>query len=108
MAAGAKPGDIDYALLTHLHADHVGWNTDLSEARWNLTFRRARLSGLKIENDYCAALDKGMESGAAAHIDAAFGQATRKRSLGVYDGSVQPNNHVERADIIALDGSEVL
>ena len=26
-AAGFAPEDIDYVLCTHLHADHVGWNT---------------------------------------------------------------------------------
>ena len=31
-AAGFMPEDIDYVLCTHLHADHVGWNTDLSAA----------------------------------------------------------------------------
>jgi glyoxylase-like metal-dependent hydrolase (beta-lactamase superfamily II) len=27
-AAGAAPEDIDVVFLTHLHVDHVGWNTD--------------------------------------------------------------------------------
>jgi len=31
-AAGVAPDDIDYVLCTHLHADHVGWNTRLSTA----------------------------------------------------------------------------
>ena len=26
-AAGARPQDIDYVMCTHLHHDHVGWNT---------------------------------------------------------------------------------
>ena len=28
-ALGVAPGDIDIVFLTHLHIDHVGWNTDL-------------------------------------------------------------------------------
>ncbi len=29
--AGATPDTIDYVLCTHLHADHVGWNTRLHD-----------------------------------------------------------------------------
>ena len=32
-AAGFAPEDIDYVLCTHLHADHVGWNTRLVDRR---------------------------------------------------------------------------
>ena len=38
-AAGAAPEDIDIVLCTHLHADHVGWNTMLRDGRWVPTFR---------------------------------------------------------------------
>ena len=41
-AAGFAPGDIDYVLCTHLHADHVGWNTRLIDGRWVPTFPNAR------------------------------------------------------------------
>ena len=36
------PDDIDYVCCTHLHADHVGWNTRLENDRWTPTFRNAR------------------------------------------------------------------
>jgi pimeloyl-ACP methyl ester carboxylesterase len=36
------PEDIDYVLCTHLHADHVGWNTRLLDGRWVPTFPNAR------------------------------------------------------------------
>jgi len=36
------PEDIDYVLCTHLHADHVGWNTRLVDGRWVPTFPNAR------------------------------------------------------------------
>ncbi len=39
--AGATPYDIDYVLCTHLHADHVGWNTRLIDGRWVPTFPNA-------------------------------------------------------------------
>lgn len=41
-AAGVAPHDIDIVLCTHLHADHVGWNTRLESGRWVPTFANAR------------------------------------------------------------------
>lgn len=40
--AGYAPSTIDTVLCTHLHVDHVGWNTRLVEGRWVPTFPRAR------------------------------------------------------------------
>ena len=33
--------DIDYVMCTHMHADHVGWNTQLVDGVWKPTFPRA-------------------------------------------------------------------
>jgi glyoxylase-like metal-dependent hydrolase (beta-lactamase superfamily II) len=41
-AAGIAVGDIDYVMCTHLHVDHVGWNTRLENGRWVPTFPKAR------------------------------------------------------------------
>lgn len=41
-AAGVTPDDIDYVMCTHLHTDHVGWNTRLENGRWVPTFPNAR------------------------------------------------------------------
>ncbi len=41
-AAGFEPDSIDTVLCTHLHVDHVGWNTRLENGRWLPTFRNAR------------------------------------------------------------------
>ena len=40
--AGLRPEDIDYVLCTHLHFDHVGWNTRLQDGRWVPTFPNAK------------------------------------------------------------------
>jgi glyoxylase-like metal-dependent hydrolase (beta-lactamase superfamily II) len=40
--AGCAPEDIDIVMCTHLHADHVGWNTRLESGRWVPTFPNAR------------------------------------------------------------------
>jgi glyoxylase-like metal-dependent hydrolase (beta-lactamase superfamily II) len=39
---GFTPDDIDFVCCTHLHGDHVGWNTQLDNGRWVPTFRNAR------------------------------------------------------------------
>ena len=39
---GLTVDDIDVVMCTHLHADHVGWNTRLEDGRWVPTFPRAR------------------------------------------------------------------
>lgn len=41
-AAGYPPESIDTVICTHLHTDHVGWNTRLVNGRWVPTFPRAR------------------------------------------------------------------
>src|SRR5678815_4166624 len=41
-AAGFAADSIDTVLCTHLHVDHVGWNTSLVDGRWVATFPRAR------------------------------------------------------------------
>jgi glyoxylase-like metal-dependent hydrolase (beta-lactamase superfamily II) len=41
-AAGVAPEDVDFVLCTHLHADHIGWNTQLRDGRWVPTFPNAR------------------------------------------------------------------
>jgi glyoxylase-like metal-dependent hydrolase (beta-lactamase superfamily II) len=39
---GVAPEDVDFVLCTHLHVDHVGWNTRLVEGKWVPTFPNAR------------------------------------------------------------------
>jgi len=39
---GLTPEDIDYVMCTHLHGDHVGWNTRLVDGHWVPTFPNAR------------------------------------------------------------------
>jgi len=41
-AIGLSPLDIDVVFCTHLHADHIGWNTRLQDDRWVPTFPNAR------------------------------------------------------------------
>ena len=40
--AGFSVADIDLVVCTHLHVDHVGWNTRLVDGGWQPTFPNAR------------------------------------------------------------------
>lgn len=40
-AVGVAPEAVDFVVCTHLHVDHVGWNTRLVGGRWVPTFPRA-------------------------------------------------------------------
>ncbi len=40
-AAGVQPEDVDLVVNTHLHVDHVGWNTRLADGSWVPTFPNA-------------------------------------------------------------------
>ncbi|WP_406485768.1 MBL fold metallo-hydrolase [Streptomyces phaeochromogenes] len=39
--AGAAPEQVDLVVATHLHTDHVGWNTTLADGQWLPTFPNA-------------------------------------------------------------------
>lgn len=49
---GLQLEDIDYVLCTHLHADHVGWNTRLINGQWVPTFPNARYIFGELEYQY--------------------------------------------------------
>lgn len=48
--AGVDPNHVDVVVNTHLHTDHVGWNTRLMDGAWVPTFPNARY--LVPEADY--------------------------------------------------------
>jgi glyoxylase-like metal-dependent hydrolase (beta-lactamase superfamily II) len=48
-AAGVAPEDVDYVMCTHLHSDHVGWNTQLRDGRWAPTFPNAKYIFSEVE-----------------------------------------------------------
>jgi glyoxylase-like metal-dependent hydrolase (beta-lactamase superfamily II) len=50
--AGFAPETIDTVLCTHLHVDHVGWNTKLVDGKWVSTFPNARYLFGKTEYDH--------------------------------------------------------
>ncbi|ANZ40204.1 MBL fold metallo-hydrolase [Lentzea guizhouensis] len=57
--AGIGPDTVDLVLLTHLHTDHVGWNTHVVDGQWVPLFTNARYVTSKLEREFWA--DQTME-----------------------------------------------
>jgi glyoxylase-like metal-dependent hydrolase (beta-lactamase superfamily II) len=55
---GVRPQDVDYVMCTHMHTDHVGWNTRLQNGRWVPTFPNARYVMSEKEWTYWSAFHK--------------------------------------------------
>jgi len=57
---GAGPNQVTHVVMTHMHTDHVGWNTVEKDGRWVPTFPKARYLFPKDEFDHWKGLyDKG-------------------------------------------------
>lgn len=59
LAAGYPRQSIDTVLCTHLHVDHVGWNTMLVDGEWRPTFTNARYLVGEKEWRYWDGVDSG-------------------------------------------------
>ena len=59
-AIGAGPDQVTHVVMTHLHTDHVGWNTVEKDGKWVPTFPKARYLIPQDDFDYWKGLyDKG-------------------------------------------------
>jgi len=85
-AAGFSRESIDVVLCTHLHIDHVGWNTMLVDGKWVPTFPNARYLIGRAEFDYWKT---GSDSAAA--------------EPAVFADSVQPVWDAGLIDLVASD-----
>ncbi|CCD99591.1 putative metallo-beta-lactamase superfamily protein [Bradyrhizobium sp. STM 3809] len=81
-AAGISVDDIDVVMCTHLHTDHVGWNTRLDNGRWVPTFPNARYVFAQAEYDYWVAQND-------------------KAEVPAFADSVLPVVEAQRADIVS-------
>lgn len=77
-AAGVEPEEVDIVLCTHLHVDHVGWNTRLENGRWVPTFPNARYLMSRADHEYFEG---------AAHPDRTD---TKPMTRNTYNDSVLP------------------
>jgi len=93
LAAAGYPADtIDTVICTHLHVDHVGWNTKLVDGKWVPTFANARYLFGKTEYEHWA------------------GHSPEGEHRAVFEDSVQPIVDAGRADLIGSDhriGAEI-
>ncbi|WP_158893337.1 MBL fold metallo-hydrolase [Amycolatopsis anabasis] len=51
-AAGVRPEDVDVVINTHVHGDHVGWNTVLADREWRPTFPNAEYLIARADFEY--------------------------------------------------------
>jgi glyoxylase-like metal-dependent hydrolase (beta-lactamase superfamily II) len=51
-AAGFAPDTVDAVVCTHLHVDHIGWNTVLRDGTWVPTFPNARYYLSRVDVEY--------------------------------------------------------
>ena len=84
-AQGLRPQDINLVLCTHLHGDHVGWNTRLENGRWVPTFPNARYLFTRRDHDFYAT-----QQHEALHREA-------------YDDSILPVISAGLADLVDAD-----
>jgi glyoxylase-like metal-dependent hydrolase (beta-lactamase superfamily II) len=83
--AGHTREQIDRVVCTHLHVDHVGWNTMLVEGKWVPTFPRARYLMGRVEFD---------------HWSRPHG---REDMVAVFGDSVQPVFDAGLVDLVEMD-----
>jgi glyoxylase-like metal-dependent hydrolase (beta-lactamase superfamily II) len=92
--AGVAPEDVDYVLLTHLHYDHVGWNTKLVDGKWVPTFPNAKYVFPKTEEKYYDSLDSHKKE--------------NNPSFNSYEESVLPIIQAGLAEYIGPEGGDFL
>jgi len=98
--------EVDFVLMTHLHLDHVGWNTRYEAGHWVPTFPNAKYIFSRVEQRYNASL-----SGRKPASDLpppTLGTPVREPATCVYDQSVAPIIESGQAELIDVDGAEWL
>lgn len=95
-AAGFQPEDIDTVVCSHIHVDHVGWNTRLVGGKWEPTFRNARYIFPRPDRDFWDPLIEGQGPGPIGALV----------NGGMFEDSVRPILEAGRAEWVE-DGFEV-
>jgi len=90
-AAGFAPEDIDLVICTHLHVDHVGWNTKLVGREWLPTFPRATYVFPEADAEYW---DPRNADRFPPHVGAVVNE-------GFFEDSVRPILDAGRARIVS-------
>lgn len=85
-AAGLTVNDIDFVMCTHLHVDHVGWNTRLENGQWVPTFPKARYLFGRKELDFWMGQPNRHEVGGGSFVDSVIPIVEAKACDLVDDG----------------------
>lgn len=87
-AAGVACEQVDYVMCTHLHWDHVGWNTRLVDGRWVPTFPNAKYVMARREYE---------------HWDGIHRRAETSVHRASFEDSVLPVRRAEQAVLVEDD-----
>jgi len=93
-AAGVTPEMVDYVILTHIHIDHVGWNTRLLGDSWVPTFPNATYVFPKAEQERNSDPENYPENARGKYV--------------IYEDSILPVVRAGLAEPVVPDGSEFL
>ncbi len=91
-AMGVAAEDVDFVMCTHLHVDHVGWNTQLKDGRWVPTFPNAKYLFERTEYEHWAQDDDSVQGPGS--------------SDGSFDDSVLPV--MEAGQAVLVEGDHAL
>src|SRR5712672_1434165 len=86
-ACGCDPNSVDLVMCTHLHVDHVGWNTKLENGKWVPTFPNAKYVMSRTDHDHWEALAKKPD--------------TEPYQVNTYNDSVLPIVEARKAEFVS-------
>lgn len=92
LEAGVRPEDVTLVICTHLHVDHVGWNTRLVDGQWVPTFPNAKYIFSKRELD---------------HWQSPAGELAMPENMAVIADSVMPVIEAGQVEFVD-DGASIL
>ncbi|MEU3776583.1 MBL fold metallo-hydrolase [Streptomyces sp. NPDC032472] len=84
--AGVRPEEVDLVVNTHIHGDHVGWNTVAADGAWVPAFPNARYL-IPAADD--------------AHFgpDGSYGKGLREDDRLIYEDSIAPVHRAGQAEL---------
>ena len=92
LEAGVRPEDVTLVICTHLHVDHVGWNTRLVDGQWVPTFPNAKYLFSKREFN---------------HWQSPAGELAMPENMAVIADSVMPVIEAGQVEFVD-DGTSIL